>query len=167
MFEHMKLGQYVNQSDPEKNAWYPRHVSDRADILLDEMSQESELKLFRALQAVSLGEWLEYLEEEKDEICRFDALSTKERAKELRQENNLVALRLLHACVFVELWRCHLTQSSFPLPPSGLPLDESERHREFLLESLAAYNTIPERAYWPFGALEETSVFPFRSASED
>jgi hypothetical protein len=152
-----------NHSFGRENPWYPRHVSDRADELCDELDEVQLRQLYDALKNKTLSEWLIWLEEARAEVAKYDWLRRAERKRRLQKRTSPEVLLLHHACVFVELWRARMESRYFHLPPRGLPLNEPEAHREMLLAVLASYNAFDARDLWPFEFPEGEDHLPFRS----
>lgn len=150
--------------DPKKNSFYPRHVSERADALTDQLDQTQIQRLYRLLRAKELHIWLLWLEDARIEISDYDILTEKQRAAELRGKNSEHSLMLHHACIFLELWRARLMHFYHPLPPSGAPIDTPASQRHLMLCSLASFNAFDPRDLWPFErpeGSEESIWFPF------
>lgn len=144
-----------------ENVFYPRHVSDRADELLDELEEEQVLQLYNELKTKTYAEWLDWLEDARAEISKYDHLSRAARKRELQKLPDIKTLLLHHACVYVELWREFLNHNYFSLPPAG-EVDTPESQREMMLAVVAAYNH-PDllRALWPFSHPSIEDRFPF------
>lgn len=47
---------HTNHSDPKNNPWYPRHASDRADELIEELDATLCEMLYDELHKKSIGE---------------------------------------------------------------------------------------------------------------
>jgi hypothetical protein len=123
-----------NQTNLKKNPWYPRHVSDRVNELLDELNELQCQRLYDEFKKITIGDWFFWLEENRDEISRHDGLSLIQRRKNLNTRSSVTTLKLHHACIFIELWRVRTTNNYFLFPPSGLPLENVTRQREMMLD---------------------------------
>jgi hypothetical protein len=153
--------------DPTKNVWYPRHVSDRADQLIDELDEKHLSLLYDSVREKSFEEWLLWIEDTRDQIVAYDYLSAKDRKKRLQLKEVTVNLALHHACIYVELWRTRLSHSYRPLPPNGTPIDTPESQRELMLSAVASFSNFDARDFWPFeipNGAEKTKCFPFRES---
>lgn len=152
-------------SAQQKNPEYPKRVSPRADALIAELDAAQRRRLYDELKATPLQEWFDWLVSERKEIARYDSLTAAERQTRLRSAADISVQnspgRLQHACVYIELWRARMQQRYFHLPPSGLPLDTPERHREMLLAALASYNDYSPDDLWPFEYPKGESANPF------
>lgn len=158
---------YTNSSDPKQNPWYPRHVSDRADELIEELDEKQCQRLYDELQKEAIGEWFVWLEEKREEIAAYDDLSRAQRKHRLNKPADTSTLKLHHACVFVELWRARLTTSYFHLPPSGGPLEAQEDHRRMMLAVVASYNDpLSVQDLWPFEFPEDLQYLPFQDSQK-
>lgn len=149
----------------KENAWYPRHVSDRADVLLDELDEEQVLRLYNELKTKTYAEWIGWLEDARADISKYDNLSRAARKRQLQKRPDTKTLLLHHACVYVDLWRELLNQKYISLPPAG-EIDTPESQREMMLAIVAAYND-PDllRALWPFAHPSIDDRFPFQRDS--
>lgn len=145
-----------------ENPWYPAHVSDRADELISELDEAQLRLLYNELQTMSCLEWFAWLEAERGSICKHDWLNRAERQARLRKPGEVAHLRFQHACVWLELWRARTQMHYFHLPPSGLPLDTPEQHREMMLKVVASYHDYDERDFWPFDLPDGVESFSFR-----
>lgn len=152
---------FVNQANLNENPWYPRHVSDRADELLDELNEVQCRQLYEELKQTTLAGWLTWLEEARTEVARYDGLTRAKRRQHLLKQPSVADLKLHHACVFVELWRTRTTNAYFSLPPSGAPLDTDEVQREMMLAVVSSYNNFELRDLWPFEFPSDVDLFPF------
>lgn len=158
---------YTNRSDPKQNPWYPRHVSDRADELIEELDATQCRLLYDELQKETIGEWFVWLEEQREAISQYDELRRTQRKRRLGKAADTSALKLHHACIFVELWRSRMTTSYFHLPPSGGPLDTTEDHRRMMLAVVASYNDpLAVHDLWPFEFPEDVHPVPFRDSQD-
>ncbi|MFM2056070.1 MAG: hypothetical protein RLY71_455 [Pseudomonadota bacterium] len=147
---------------PEESPWYPLHVSARADELIDELGEVQCRRLFDALRTTSVAQWLCWLEDARAEIGAYDGLTAKQRKRRLQDPGDIDALRLHHACVFVELWRARMERNYRQLPPRGMPLDRPEDHRSMLLDAMAAHSAWQDLDLWPFERhLQEEWRLPF------
>ncbi|MBW4056534.1 MAG: hypothetical protein HIU83_14260 [Proteobacteria bacterium] len=163
----MKTNKTRDTSDSflRENHFYPRHESDRADELVDELDEGQILRLYNELKTKTLTEWLNWLDTERGSICQYDALSRAKRRQQLKKkgEPGLDAVRLQHACIFVELWRWRIHREFFPLPPNAPPIDTHQKQRDLMLNVMAAYYRYDDRDLWPF--LDHPDIddrFPFR-----
>jgi hypothetical protein len=159
---------YTNRSDPKQNPWYPRHVSDRADALIEELDPAQIQQLGDALQSTTFAEWSAWLEEKRAEIGEYDELSLAGRRRRLQKPDRLYALRLHHACVFVELWHARTHASYFHFPPHGDGAQTPQAQRAMMLAVMASYSQIDPRDLWPFEFpenAERCGLFPFRDSS--
>ena len=148
----------------QENAWYPHHVSDRADELIGELDEAQLRQLFYALKKKTLTDWLVWLEEARADICKYDWLKSAERKRRLKSATRPEALLLHHACIFVELWRARTHSNYFHFPPHGMPVNAGEAQREMMLAVLASYGAFDEHDLWPFELPEGESGFPFRKS---
>lgn len=156
---------YTNRSDPKQNPWYPRHVSDRADELIEELGETQCQLLYDELHNETIGEWFVWLEEQREAISQYDGLSRTQRKRRLGKLADTSTLKLHHACVFVDLWRARMTTSYFHLPPSGGALDSMEDQRRMMLAVVASYNDpLALRDLWPFDFPEDVHPVPFRDS---
>lgn len=137
-------------TDSERNAWYPLHVSDRADELIGEVSEAQCERLFRELQTSTLPEWWNWLEDEREQIAEYDSLSAAVRNRRLQSTGDNSVLRLHHAAVWLELWRARTHSRFFPLPPNGQRLDDPAAQRSMMLAVVASYHDAEPADYWPF-----------------
>lgn len=148
-------------SDP-----YPKHVSARADALIAELDEAQCRKLYAELQTIDVQEWTDWLGDTRKEIAQYDSLTPTERNARLRAPADTSApispLRLHHAIVFLELWRARMQSRYLHLPPTGLPLDTPERHREMLLAAVASFHDYDLRDLWPFDFPKGRGSIPFR-----
>lgn len=158
---------FGNRTDPKQNPWYPRHVSDRAEELIEELDAKQCRQLYDELQKQTVSEWLFWLEEQREDIYQYDVLTRTQRIRRLGKPTDSSTLKLHHACVFVELWRARMTSSYFHLPPSGRPLDATEDQRRMMLAVLASYNdSLSIQDLWPFETSEDEHPVPFRDLQE-
>lgn len=158
---------YTNGTDPKQNPWYPRHVSDWADELLDELDAKQCQLLYDELQKATIGEWFVWLEEQREAISAYGDLTRTQRKRRLGKSDDASTLKLHHACVFVELWRARLTASYFYLPPSGGSLDTEEDQRRMMLAVVASYNdSLAIHDLWPFEFPEDIQALPFRDSQK-
>lgn len=148
-------------SDDSETPWYPRFVSDRADQLLDELDEGQVEQLRLELQTIPYTAWAQWLEDTRAAIQEYDSLPAAGRRRRLQGQDALVALRLHHACVFVELWRARLVAQHVALPPRGGPLDTPEEHRSMMLSVLASYSQVDVRDFWPFAGRPGSPYWPF------
>jgi len=155
---------FTNRSNPKENPWYPRHVSDRADELLDELDETQCRRLYDELKQTTLGEWFTWLEETRHEVSEYDSLTRAKRKQRLAAHPTVSNLKLHHASVFVELWRIRTTNAYFSLPPSGLPLVTDERQREMMLAVVSSYSNFELLDLWPFDFPEGVDAFPFHES---
>jgi hypothetical protein len=147
-------------SEPQKNAWYPAHESERADELISELDKAQLLELYEALQSQTLVEWWEWIEEKRADISEYDYLSRTERRKLLKHEGS-ATLMLHHACIYIELWRSRTVKRYFSFPPSGVPIDTPVAQREMMLAVVASYQDFDMRDIWPFEVLYGKNNYPF------
>lgn len=152
---------FTNQANPKENPWYPRHVSDRVDELLDELGETQCAQLYEELKKTTLGDWFVWLESAREEVSVYDSLSHFKRRQRLAKKSSVVDLKLHHACIFIELWRTRTANAYFSLPPSGAPLDTEERQREMMLAVVSSYNNFELRDLWPFEFPNDVDLFPF------
>ncbi|MEN9481018.1 MAG: hypothetical protein RLZZ298_2413 [Pseudomonadota bacterium] len=158
---------FMNLSDPKQNAWYPRHVSDRVDELIDELDAAQCELLYDELGKETIGDWFVWIEEQREAISGYDGLSRTQRKRRLGKSADTSTLKLHHACVFVELWRARTTSSYFHLPPSGGPLDTEEAQRRMMLAVVASFNDASAiRDLWPFEFPEGIQALPFRDSEK-
>jgi len=150
---------HTNDSFLRENPWYPRHESDRADELVDELDEERVLRLYNALKTRTFVDWLSWLEAERGAICAYDGLSRTKRIQYLKKHGD-EALLLHHACIFVELWRAKIHRGYFPLPPNAAPIDTHQRQRDLMLNVVASYAT-DNRDLWPFDHPDIEDYYPF------
>lgn len=155
---------FTNQSNPKENPWYPRHVSDRVDELLDDLDETQSRQLYDELKKITLGDWFAWLEDTRNEVSKYDSLSRAKRRQRLAKSASVADLKLHHACVFVELWRTRTTNAFFSLPPSGAPLDTDENQREMMLAVVSSYNNFEFRDLWPFEFPNDVALLPFLEA---
>lgn len=151
---------HTNGSFLRENPWYPRHESDRADELVDELDEEQMLRLYNALKTNSLAKWLNWLEDARGEISTYDYLSRAKRKQCLKKHGD-DALLLHHACIFVELWRARINREYFCLPPQGPELDTPVAHRSMMLDVVTAYFRFDDRDLWPFDHPDIEDYYPF------
>ncbi len=154
----------TNDNFLRQSAWYPRHVSDRADELIDEPGEAQLRQLYDALKTITVGEWMTWLSDFREEICEYDALRPAERKRLLQPVAPSVpidALRLHHACIFVELWRTRMNNDYFHLPPRGMPIDDPESQREMMLAVVASYYEYDAHDLWPFELPDDETGLPF------
>ncbi len=152
---------YDDGSTPDP--WYPRHASDRADELIDELDEQQRDALYLALKDKTLTEWHIWLEDARASVLAYDAFTRGRRAKKLKSSAS--SLELHHACIYLELWRARLSRHFRPLPPNGLPIDTPNLQRELMLEVLASSNAFDPRDLWPFeypADAARTTWFPFK-----
>lgn len=152
---------HTNDSFLRENHFYPRHESDRADELVDELDEEQILRLYNELKTKTYSEWMDWLEDARGEICQYDSLSRALRKRQLQKKPDSEALRLHHACIFVELWRARIHREYFPLPPNAGPIETHEAQRDLILNVVAAYNKHDLRDLWPFDHPDIEDYFPF------
>jgi hypothetical protein len=156
---------FTNRSDPKQNPWYPRHVSDRAEELIEELDTTQCRQLYDELQKQTIGEWFVWLEEQREAISQYDALTRTQRKRRLGKLTDTSILKFHHACIFVELWRARMTSSYFLLPLSGGSLDAAEDQRRMMLAVLASHNdSLAIQDLWPFDVHEEAHPVPFRDS---
>ncbi len=148
-------------NEPQENAWYPVHESDRADELISELDEVQLVELYDALHTKTFGEWLGWIEEKRADICKYDYLSRAERKRKLLKHEGCTTLMLHHACIYIELWRTRTAKRYFSFPPSGAPIDTPVAQREMMLAVLAAYQDFDMRDIWPFEVLDEKTNYPF------
>lgn len=145
---------------------YPKHVSARADALIAELDEAQCHQLYAELKTIDVQEWTDWLGAARKEIARYDSLTPTERSARIRGPADTSALasplRLHHAIVFLELWRARMQLKYLHLPPSGLPLDTPERHREMLLAAMASFHDYDLRDLWPFALPKGFDRIPFR-----
>src|SRR6266567_214833 len=100
----MKNGKsdHTTSSFRKENPWYPRHASDRADELTDELDEEQILRLYNELKTKTHVKWLLWLEDARGPICEYDSLSRVQRKRRLQKSPDIETLLLHHACIFVE-----------------------------------------------------------------
>ncbi|MDD2366297.1 MAG: hypothetical protein PHN84_09045 [Desulfuromonadaceae bacterium] len=154
----------TNHSVLRENPWYPRHESDRADELVDELDEAQQLRLYDELKTKTYESWKSWLLDARVEICTYDQLNRAQRARRLKKLPDTDALVLHHACIFVELWRAKIHREYFPLPPNAAPVDTPQRQRDLMLNVVASYAT-DVRDLWPFDHPDIDDGFPFRSDS--
>lgn len=155
----------TSRSAGQENPWYPRHESDRADRLVDELDEEQMWRLYSELKTRTYREWTGWLLKHREEICAYDSLSPAERKRRLRDSADIDALVFHHACLFVELWRARINREHFCLPPSGPDLDTPEKHRDMMLNVMAAFHEMTDDDAWPFDHPDIEDSFPFREGS--
>ena len=149
------------QSEPKENPWYPRHVSDRVDELLDEIDEAQCQCLFDELKKTDMNDWFTWLETARNEIAEYDTLSRVQRRRRLSEYSSVNVLKFHHACIFVELWRIR-TGTYFTLPPAGVSLDTGTRQREMMLAVMSAYSNFDLRDLWPFDFPHDAYIVPFQ-----
>ena len=142
--------QHTNDSFPRESAFYPRHVSDRAEALICELDSAQIRQLHNELKTKISEGLFDWLEASRGEIARYDYLSRTERKALLQNPAEPATLLLHYACIFLELWRARLTWKYFHLPPSGGPLETAEEQREMMLAVVASYREYDPRDLWPF-----------------
>lgn len=152
---------HTNDSVLRENPWYPRHESDRADALVDELDEGQILRLYGELKTRTLAEWLCWLETARGLICQYDGLSDTKRRQLLKGKADSEALMLHHACVFVELWRWRIHREYFPLPPNAPPIDTHATQRDLMLNVVVAYHKHDLRDLWPFDHPDIDDRYPF------
>lgn len=156
---------HTNDSFRKENHFYPRHESDRADELVDELDEEQILRLYNELKTKSHAKWLLWLEDARGSICQYDSLRRAQRKRRLQKKPDIETLLLQHACIFVELWRARINREYFCLPPSGPDLDTPESHRSMMLDVVTALSHGDDRDLWPFDHPLIDDMFPFASDS--
>lgn len=149
----------------KENAFYPRHVSDRADELIEELDSEQVLQLYDALKTKTYADWSLWLGDARDAISKYDNLSHAERKRRLKKPPVIETLLLHHACIYVELWRSRIDREYFSLPPSGPSIETPEEQREMMLNIIAAYDNFDPRDLWPFSHPSIDDIFPFKQDS--
>lgn len=153
---------YTNRSDPTQNSWYPRFVSDRADALLDELDEAQVQQLRGALKTLTFEEWKVWMVTEREAIGTYDELTPRERTRRRQKPGRTDALKLHHACLFVELWRARTDTSYCHFPPYGQALDTPELQRAMMLAVMASHRKAYLRDVWPFDVPEGDDPYPFR-----
>lgn len=156
---------FQNRSDPKQNPWYPRFASDEADALLDELDEAHVLTLRAALKTTTFQAWKLWVEDSREEIGEYDELSPSERTRRLQGPDRIDALRLHHACVFVELWRARTNMSFYHFPPYGQVPDEPHLQRAMMLGILASHRQAYLRDVWPFEVPDGEDRDPFADES--
>lgn len=154
------------RSDDGQKPWYPRFVSDRADVLIDELDEGLVQQLQAELQKSTYPAWAQWLEDARADIEEYDSLTAAARKRRLRGSDVPGALKLHHACVFVELWRHRLDSRHMSLPPRGDPLDTPASQRRLLLWALASYSQADPRDFWPFPESPDSVAWPFADETE-
>ena len=153
---------HTNDSFPQESAFYPLGFSDRAAVLIEELDATQALQLYNELKTRTYEDWLDWLEDARAEIAKYDYLTRSERKARLQKPTDIQSLFLHHACVFVELWRARLAREYFHLPPSGGPLETAEEQREMMLAVAVSYHKYHHRDLWPFECPDCVDLFPFR-----
>lgn len=143
----------------KESAFYPHHVSDRVDELIDELDATQIRQLYDELKNKTYNEWSDWLEGKstRGKIAYYDYLTCTERKRCIQQRTDNEPLLLHHACIYIELWRqrCRLD-----FPPHTL-LDTPESQREILLTVVTSYD-VDIRDLWPFYHEEIDDLYPFR-----
>jgi hypothetical protein len=157
----------THHSFDREHTWYPRHVSDRADELIDELDESQCRRLFDALKAMALSEWFDLLETSRNDIVKYDALNRAGRKRRLAKDGTAEPLLLHHGCIFVELWRARTQSTYFHFPPTGPSIATPEAQRDMLLAVLTSFNAFDLRDLWPFEFPEGEEQLPFRRETTD
>ena len=158
---------YTNRSDPKENPWYPRGASDLADALIDELDVAQVRQLYDALRTQTIVEWWVWLESHREEISEYDGLTAAQRKRRLQKTDKTSALRLHHACIFVELWRARTHAAYYHFPPYGRVPDTPHAQRSMMLAIVDSYNKFEPHDVWPFEVPDGVDFFPLFPFLED
>ncbi|MGL4752676.1 MAG: hypothetical protein ACRCXB_09720 [Aeromonadaceae bacterium] len=142
-----------------ENAWYPRHASIYADVLIEELSEAQCVQLYDALQSMTYAEWSIWMSEKLEAISLYDASTANARAQIRASDPGSDSLMLHYASLCSELLRLNFSQYYAMFP---YRLDEAVHQREMLRAVMAADLTIDIRSYWPFEYPENADPFPFK-----
>jgi len=136
---------------PEESPWYPRHASDRADELIDELDEALCRQLYDALRPMQYEEWLDWMYSHEAAIAEHDGITASQRKRRLHARSGSVdSARLQHACVFLALWHARMAWHHGHLPSRAQPGHRPDEQRRMLLASLASLRNAPVRDLWPF-----------------
>lgn len=170
-YDGVKIGQRLeylpNQSQKEDNCWYPRHVTDRVDLMIDQLDDKNTRLLYEEYTQISTDDWLAWFLSNWNEISNYDLLADAERVEILEKNPNGAILKQHHACIFLDLWRARLENSFLQLPPHGPPIEDVVDQRLILLTSLVSYLEMYPEDYWPFKIPEGQIGFPFIECDSD
>lgn len=121
-------------------------------------------QLYDGLKLTTHGNWFGWLEEARDEVSKYDRLSSIRRQQRLAKHQSIADLKLHHASIFVELWRVRTTNAYFSGSLIGTSLDTDENQREMMLAVVSSYNNFELRDLWPFEFPNDADQFPFRES---
>lgn len=148
----------------QENALYPRHASDRVDELLDALDESQQQQLSQALKAITYVAWLDWQTAKREQIIQFDALTAKERLRQMKKMPATDGLLFVYACLQLELSRVRLNSTLLQLPPHGAPITTHRDQRELMLCVREVFDLVDERDLWPF-EFQRNECWPFADES--
>lgn len=129
----------------------PYFVSDRLDVLREELDDEQVLRLHHELHKLDFGQWINWFSQNLGKIGEFDTLTHTQRKKALLGKSAETALLLHHSCVVVECLRVRINHHYMQLhDDKDLPPMKDVDYRFLIALAIGAFENFWAYDTWHY-----------------